>query len=315
MNPLLAIVLLFYYWIRGILLFFVPKSLRLKSVKDEIVLITGGGSGLGRALALRFAEKGAAIVVWDINKAGLDETVAVIKKATGVDVKAYVCDITDRQAVYDTAAQVRRDVGVVSILVNNAGVVNGKKFLQTSDEKILQTMNVNVISHFWTTKAFLPDMIVKNHGHLVTIASVAGQTGCVQLADYCASKHAAFGFEESIRLELRAEGVDGVKSTLVAPFFMNTGMFQGFKSSVIPPLEPEDAADEIMLAVLTDQEILAIPKLFYTLNTLKTLLPTKANYILYEALGGYEAMTSFTGRQTHNNTNANNNNNNNFKKK
>jgi all-trans-retinol dehydrogenase (NAD+) len=169
-NSLIAFCLIFYYWIKGIILFFIPKSLRYKSVKDELVLITGGGSGLGRALALRFAKLDANVVVWDINESGLVETVKLVKElGTNKTIKSYVCDITDRRKVYETAAKVKQDVGVVTILVNNAGVVNGKNLLDIPDEKILQTFQVNAISHFWTVKAFLPDMMSKNSGHFVTI--------------------------------------------------------------------------------------------------------------------------------------------------
>ncbi len=81
-----------------------------------------------------------------------------------------------------------------------------------------------------TTKAFLPDMMATNKGHIVSIASVAGLSGSVKLSDYCASKFAAVGFEESLRLELQCDGYYGIHSTVVCPFFINTGMFAGVKS-------------------------------------------------------------------------------------
>lgn len=306
-NSFIAILLLFYYWIKGMVLFFVPRSLRFKSVKDELVLITGGGSGLGRELATRFAKLGAHVVVWDINKAGLDETIRLVKEANpAVKAKSYVCDITDKEKVYELAEKMNREVGSITILVNNAGVVNGKTLMNLSDEKIIQTFMVNAISHFWITKAFLPDMIKKNKGHLVSIASVAGQVGTVQLSDYCASKFACIGFEESLRMELRMNGLTGIKSTLVAPYFMNTGMFNGFKSPILPALEPDFVADEVMAAILTDSEQVIVPKICYTLNTLKTLLPINAYYKLYELLGGYHLMEDFRGRDEKNN-NLNNN--------
>ncbi|CAG2169248.1 unnamed protein product [Oppiella nova] len=310
-NNFIAFLLIFYYWIRGMLLFFVPKSLRFKSVKDRLVLITGGGSGLGRALAIRFAKRGAHVVVWDVNKSGLEETVELVKGANpDVKVKSYVCDITDRHLVYETAAKVKRDVSAVDILVNNAGVVNGKNLMDIPDEKIVQTFQVNAISHFWTVKAVLPDMMARDSGHIVSIASVAGSTGSCQLTDYCASKFAAVGFEESLRFELLNANLLGVKSTVVLPYFINTGMFAGFKSPILPALEPDYVADQIMAGILTDAEHVAVPRICYTLNTLKTILPTKAFYKLYEVLGGYEVMEDFVGRDgaKHNNNYINNNN-------
>ena len=100
-NTLISILQLFYFCLEAIVIFFVPKCLHYKSVKGELVLITGGGSGLGRELAIRFAKLGANIVVWDINKLGLDETIKLINETNpGVKAYCYLCDITDRKAVY-----------------------------------------------------------------------------------------------------------------------------------------------------------------------------------------------------------------------
>ena len=307
-NNFIAFLLLFYYWFLGIIMFFVPKSLRYKSVKDELVLITGAGSGLGRALAIRFARLGAHLVVWDINKPGLEETVKLVKEANpSIKCKPYICDITNRQVVYETADRVKQEMGSVTVLVNNAGVVNGKNLMDIPDEKIIQTFNVNAISHFWTVKAFLPEMMAKNSGHLVSIASVAGQVGSCQLTDYCASKFACVGFEESLRMELINADLTGIKSTIALPYFMNTGMFAGFNSPILPALEPEDVANEIMAGILTDSVYVVVPKSCYALNTLKTILPDMAYNKMYEVLGGFQVMAGFKGREDNNNTNNNNN--------
>ena len=158
MNQFLQIVVdiavLLYYWLEGIVLFFIPRSLRYKKVDDDIVLITGGGSGLGRLLAVKFATLGAKVVLWDLSQTGLDETCRLVKQVTKGPVYSYVCDVSDRNAVYDTANRVRQEVGVVTILVNNAGIVSGKRFLETPDEKIIKTFEVNAISHFWVNIIF-----------------------------------------------------------------------------------------------------------------------------------------------------------------
>lgn len=190
MNQILQIfvniLLLLYYWLEGIVLFFIPKRLRFKDVSEDIVLITGGGSGLGRLLAIRFGKLGAKVIVWDLNQSGLEETCRLVKEVKG-KAFSYICDVSDRYAVYEMANKVRQEVGKVTILINNAGIVSGKRFLETPDDKIIKTFEVNAISHFWTTKAFLPDMMATNKGHIVSIASVAGLSGSVRLSDYCAS--------------------------------------------------------------------------------------------------------------------------------
>ena len=155
MNQILQIFVdifvLLYYWLEGITLFFIPRSLRYKKVDNDIVLITGGGSGLGRLLAVRFAKLGAKVVIWDLNQVGLDETCRLVKQVKDGQVYSYICDVSDRSAVYDTANRVRQEVGVVTILVNNAGIVSGKRFLETPDDKIVKTFEVNAISHFWVS--------------------------------------------------------------------------------------------------------------------------------------------------------------------
>ncbi|KAI8125711.1 Short-chain dehydrogenase/reductase family 16C member 6 [Lucilia cuprina] len=115
---------------------------------------------------------------------------------------------------------------LVSLLINNAGVVSGLHLLDTPDHLIERSFNVNVMAHFWTTKAFLPKMIENQRGHIATIASLAGHVGITKLVDYCASKFAAVGFDEALRLELEVLGHTNIQTTCVCPFFIQqTGMF------------------------------------------------------------------------------------------
>jgi all-trans-retinol dehydrogenase (NAD+) len=129
------------------------------------------------------------VVVWDMNMTGAEETAASIRKLGGTAF-AYKVDVTNRDMVYEIANRVSSEVGQVTMLVNNAGIVSGKKIFdpENSDAYMEKTVQVNTISHFWTVKAFMPAMIAKNHGHLITIASSAGLVGVNGLADYCASK-------------------------------------------------------------------------------------------------------------------------------
>lgn len=141
-----------YHCLEAFLTILIPKGFRTsKSIFGEIALITGAGSGIGRLIALRLAKLGAKTVLWDVNTAGLEQTKALIEKDGG-EAYTYFCDVTDRIQVYETADRVRQDVGDVSLLVNNAGIVNGKWFLDTPDEKIEKVMEVNVIAHFWVSE-------------------------------------------------------------------------------------------------------------------------------------------------------------------
>ncbi|XP_005042144.1 PREDICTED: epidermal retinol dehydrogenase 2 [Ficedula albicollis] len=297
LETLKFIVLSVYYLLESLVFLVVP--VRKKNVSGEIVLITGAASGIGRLLAIKFASLGATVVLWDINQEGLNCTVRVAREKGAGRVHSYVCDCSKRQDIYRVADQVKKEVGDVSILINNAGVVIGKRFLDSPDSLVDKTMAVNTMAHFWTYKAFVPAMIAANHGHLVSIASCAGLCGGSQIADYCASKFAAIGFAESIDMEMRTLKKTGVKTTIVCPFVINTGMFDGVKSKwprVLPSLDPEYVAERIVSAVRQNQEILFIPRIIYVLYFLKCFLPVKAIVLLFDYFGVLDCMNTFKGR-------------------
>lgn len=112
-------------------------------------------------------------------------------------------DISDREAVYKAAAQLQEDVGPVDILINNAGIVCCKPLLELPDKMIEKTYAVNILSHYWTIKSFLPQMIQQKRGHIVTIASVTGLIGTYGCTDYGATKFACIGMHEALHCELQ----------------------------------------------------------------------------------------------------------------
>ena len=148
----------FFYFIYLIFIDPCLKSIRKKckhpttfDFSKDIVLITGAAQGLGKELALQFSECGATVVLWDINETKLRETCAEIT-AQGRKAFSYVVNVAKKEQVYETAEQVREDVGNVSILVNNAGILKGKAILESTDDDIEQTVQVNQLSHFWVRK-------------------------------------------------------------------------------------------------------------------------------------------------------------------
>ncbi|XP_057646931.1 epidermal retinol dehydrogenase 2 [Chionomys nivalis] len=269
-----------------------------KNVAGEIVLITGAGSGLGRLLALQFARLGAVLVLWDVNKEANEESLQAAREAGATRVHAYTCDCSQREEVYRVADQVKKEVGDVSILINNAGIVTGKKFLDCPDDLMEKSLEVNFKAHLWTYKAFLPAMVANNHGHLVCISSSAGLVGVNGLADYCASKFAAFGFAESVFLETSAQKQNGIKTTIVCPFFIKTGMFEGCTTAcptLLPILEPEYAVRKIVEAILQEKLYLYMPKFLYFIMFLKSFLPVKTGMLIADYLGVFHVMDGFTG--------------------
>uniref|UniRef100_A0A8D0KGU8 Epidermal retinol dehydrogenase 2 n=1 Tax=Salvator merianae TaxID=96440 RepID=A0A8D0KGU8_SALMN len=266
-----------YYCIEG----FVLKFFHIrKKVTGEIVLVTGSASGIGRGIALQFARLGAILVLWDIDEEGNKETAKLVKRNGALAVYVYKCDVSKREEIYTVADKVKKEVGVVNILINNAGIAKTRDFIAIPDSEMEKTMNVNAEAHFWTCKAFLPAMMACNKGHLVTIASFAALTGGKRLTDYCASKFAAFGFMESITCELWAAKQKNIKTTIVFPSFVDTKI----TSTPFEKLDPEYVAKKIVDAVLKDQLYVFIPRTL-PLITLKIFLPRKAVMLLEEYLG------------------------------
>jgi len=268
-----------------------------KKLTGNIVLITGAGRGLGRLMALDFARKGCIVVIWD--KQGADEVAAEITKL-GYKAVAYTCDLSRKESIYETADRVKKEVGDVDILINNAGVVTGKPFLDSSDELIELSMKVNSMAHFWTLKAFLPGMLRKRKGHVVTIASSAGLIGVPGLVDYCASKYAAVGIDESLRHELYKQNLTDIHTTVVCPFFINTGMFDGVTTRfplLIPILDQHYAAQQIVNAVETNKVMLYMPTMIWSLTWLRSIVVAPSFAKLTQFLGVLDSMNDFKGRQ------------------
>jgi all-trans-retinol dehydrogenase (NAD+) len=269
----------------------------VSEIRGKTVVITGGASGIGRLIAHNTVRLGGRVVVWDIDAAGLDRIVAELQSAGQQPAHGYLCDVSNRQSVYDTAARVKREVGPVSIVVNSAGVVSGRSFLELSESQIERTMSVNTMALFWTARAFLPDMIQAGTGHFVTVASAAGTIGVMGLSDYCASKWAAVGLDESLRVELKHRA-PGVKTTIVCPYFVDTGMFQGVKTRfpiLLPILSEDRVAARIVRAIRRNKARLTMPWLVGFVPLLR-VLPLSVFDTLSNWLGINVAMKSFEGR-------------------
>ena len=142
---------------------YLPK----KSVKGKHVFITGAGSGLGRSMALKFAELGASLTISDINLEGVQETKELIcrKDASASDrVVAFKLDVSNRSMLHEVCQDSLKKLGMVHILINNAGIVQGKKFLEMNEAFVHKSLVINLECHFWLIKEFLPAMKKANEG-------------------------------------------------------------------------------------------------------------------------------------------------------
>lgn len=270
----------------------------MSEIAGSHVLVTGGASGIGRLVARRMAALGGRVSVWDIRRDALDAVVAELEKAGPEPARGFACDVSRRTDVYRAAEETRAAGGPVDILINNAGVVSGRPLLELPDEKIEATFAINTLSLFWTTKAFLPAMVERGRGHLVTIASASALIGVARLSDYAASKWAAMGFDESLRAELR-KTAPALRTTVVCPYYVDTGMFRGVRSRfpwLLPILGEDDVAERIVGAVRRDRRQLFLPPLVRLVPALR-ILPVGAFDWIANFLGINVSMDAFEGRE------------------
>ena len=262
------------------------------------VLITGGASGIGKIMGRMALEKGASsLMIWDINPQNI--STAVKELSLYGKVKGYIVDVSKNELVTEGYNKIVNEYGPVDILINCAGIVTGNKtFDQMSQEEMVRTMNINTLAPMFVTRAMLPDMISRNRGHICNIASAGGMLSNPKMSVYAASKWAAIGWSDSVRIELQ-EMKSSVHVTTVAPYFINTGMFNGVKSRIIPILKPEYVAKRIIRAIERNKSFRGIPFGFHFIRFWQFLLPTRLfDWFFGEVMGIYHAMDDFEGRKT-----------------
>ena len=195
----------------------------LTTVADKVVVITGAGSGIGRALAVRAAHGGALLALSDWNAEGLAETVRLVEHAGASKVRHDIVDVSDRQAVKDWAAGVVEELGRVNLVVNNAGVTATGDFADLSYDDLDWIVGVNFYGVVHGSKEFLPHLIASGDGALVNISSLFGLVSAPGQSAYNATKYAVRGLTESLREEMLVAG-HPVTVTCVHPGGIRTGI-------------------------------------------------------------------------------------------
>ena len=261
------------------------------------VLITGGASGIGKIMGRMALEKGAScLIIWDINPQTIATAVSELSKIGKV--KGYIVDVSRNELVVEGYNKVVSECGEVDILINSAGIVTSNKTFdkQTADE-IVRTININTIAPMFVTRAMLPGMIRRNRGHVCNIASAGGMLSNPKMSVYAASKWGAIGWSDSVRIELQDMKSD-VHFTTVAPYYINTGMFDGVKSRIIPILKPEYVCKRIIRAIERNKSFRGIPFGFHFIRFWQFILPTRIfDWLFGEVMGIYHTMDNFTGRK------------------
>jgi 2-hydroxycyclohexanecarboxyl-CoA dehydrogenase len=217
------------------------------SLKGKTAVVTGGGSGIGRAVAQRLARDTAAIAVWDLNLAGATETVKLITAAGGQAIAIQV-DAADATAIKAAADKTRAELGPIAIIVNNAGITGNVPFLELPVDAWDRMIAINLKGPFLCTREVLPDMLAAGWGRIINITSSSIQSGATNMTHYVASKGGLMGFTKALAMEFAAKGIT---ANMVPPGFIDTPMLRAAPINVeafaasMPmkrPGKPEDIA-------------------------------------------------------------------------
>lgn len=271
-------------------------------LKGKGAVVTGGAMGIGLATSRRLVREGCTVAIWDLNAAALEAAKKELE-ALGGRVFVHVCDVTDKNRVYELAKTTATQMGQVDILINNAGYVMGGDFLDHPDEVWEKTIDVNLTSMIYTIKAFLPGMYERNCGHVVNISSAGGIVGVPNLAMYCATKLAVRGLTESMRFEALERGKRGVRWSSIHPCYIAKGMFEGAKlgflgNLIAPLLKDHDVVAEAIVesALKKGRFSPKRPRTVRSMVLLRGLVPDELFQRLADLLGVTGSMKNWVGR-------------------
>ena len=186
-------------------------------LNGKTALITGGGRGIGREIALMFARQGARIAV----AARTADQVEQVAREIGNNAIALVCDVSDSESVTRMFSEMRERLGNADILVNNAGIAESATFVNTTDELWHRHISINLSGTFYCTRAALPAMLKKGWGRVINVASIAAKTGAPYVSAYTASKHGVLGLTRTLALEVATAGIT---VNAICPGYVETEM-------------------------------------------------------------------------------------------
>ena len=219
-----------------------------KHLNNRVAIVTGGGQGIGRAIALRFAREGAKVVVLDVVAETANGVVEDINSAGG-EARAVVCDVTKREQVESAVATVLSTYGQIDILCNNAGITRDARLVKMTEDEFDAVINVNLKGVFNLTQAVAPHMVERGYGRIISTSSIVGLYGNFGQTNYVATKAGVIGMT---RVWARELGPKGITVNAIAPGFIATDMVKTVPQKVLDTFtertpvrrlgEPEDIA-------------------------------------------------------------------------
>ena len=264
----------------------------MKEFRGKVCVVTGAGSGIGRALALDLASRGARLAISDINGETIEQAGAEARRR-GAEVETYQLDVSSRDAVFSHADAVKERFGVVNLVVNNAGVAVSKDVVELPIEDIEWLMGINFWGVVYGTKAFLPALIASGDGHLVNISSIFGMIGVPGQSAYNAAKFAVRGFTEALRQELLTAG-HPVNVSCVHPGGVRTGIARAARSNEDPEVlgeafermartTPERAAEIILAGVSRNRARIFVGNDAKAMDLMQRVLGSGYQQLVYRA--------------------------------
>jgi NAD(P)-dependent dehydrogenase (short-subunit alcohol dehydrogenase family) len=253
-------------------------------IGGKVVVITGGARGIGLATATALHKLGAKVAIGDIDETTVKESGADL----GLEVYGKL-DVTDPSSFADFLDQVERQLGLIDVLVNNAGIMPVGRVIDEPDAVTRRILDINVYGVILGSKLAAQRMAPRGRGHVINIASLAGELHIVGLATYCASKHAVLGFTDSARLEYRAAGVN---FSSVLPTFVNTELVSGTPGTKgLRNAEPAEIADAIVALIAQPRPRVRITKAAGALVVSQKFWPRRLSEGLNRLMGGDHVFT------------------------
>ncbi len=268
----------------------------MHGIDGKVVAITGGARGIGYAIAKRLIADGASVAIGDIDDVQLKQAAADL----GVATYAHL-DVTDPTSFTTFLDRVERDLGPLDVLVNNAGIMPIGHFHQQADDATRRVVEINVLGAMYGSRLALTRMLPRRTGHIVNIASLAGESYIPGAATYCATKHALKGFTESLRREYRNSGVH---LSSVLPTFVNTEMVAGAgKPKLLRNAEPEEIAAAVARLITHPRPQVRVTRIAGLVTASQNYLPRPILEPLLRLLGVEQAFlgdADLEGRRAYN---------------